>query len=1042
MAQLNAKHFLRRLSINTSSSNPSTSSSTASPTQGNGGGGAVNSPNSGLVYPLDGYKSFISKSKLASPRLYSEGPILADHGEDRTPTTPIAVPMRDFDRRASTPSVVAPTSLARGFDGRTSTTPMAVPTLSGRDFDNRTSTTSIAVPAPPARGFDSRAPVAPALSGRDFDIRAPTPPIAVPASLARGFEGHASTTPLAVPTPLARGFDGRVPTTPIPMPSSLARGLDGRTKDLDSHLPTPSIPVPVLSGRDFDSHTSTPSMPVPVSSGRDSDSHLPTPSIPVPVLPGRDFDGHTSNPPIPVPVLSGRDLDSHTSTPPIPVPVPSGRDFDSHTSTPSVVAPTFLANAINSRTSTPTATVSAPLSKGYDIQIAPPPIGVSTPPATEIEDGNSAPSMTKSTPLAGELEDGSPPPPITLRASPAVDLEGGTLTSSTAVPTALTREVEDSTSTFPTLTSTHPTSYPDSAVEEGPAQEDEPRPKPPGEKDAGGHRRSVSISFDPNVTLDNGHQYALEQPLPKPQSGIDIGLRGRSMLKELADEQMHHVPARAHSDSERTKYDPVTGEPVRHGRRIGSENMSQLQPGQSHYPLIQSTIDALARNSDLQDRPRMPSLTSEITASPLIEEVRTPLQQPAEYSLSPLGMYPHLDEPTSLLETSAWPTVPRSPRMIATHRSFSQSLDKRGIKHRSRRAQSDRSPSGTSMSPASAYLSMWVPAGKPVPSEPDDEGQEVGAYVIGKQIGFGGFSVVKEAFTIENDVRVRRAVKIVRKKVMGKKERENEQLQTDFEHEVLLWRLLNHRHILPLIAVYDTDFATFCFTQLNTGGTLFDLVRDNRKGLKSELAKRYSFQLASALRYLHEDMHVVHRDIKLENCLLDMTGPHALTEGGNLLLCDFGMAEFVTSDGTAETRDGSQSSFDNIHKNIGPSDTSTSIVGSLPYAAPERVNGSTEPLTTAVDMWAFGVVVFCLLTGDLPFQDTFQPRVPLLIMRGDWDEEALRSAQGAIGSEDMIVEVVRGCLQLDIDMRWNVGQVLASEWLENCKEEDEDGWKF
>ena len=93
-------------------------------------------------------------------------------------------------------------------------------------------------------------------------------------------------------------------------------------------------------------------------------------------------------------------------------------------------------------------------------------------------------------------------------------------------------------------------------------------------------------------------------------------------------------------------------------------------------------------------------------------------------------------------------------------------------------------------------------------------------------------------------------------------------------------------------------------------------------------------------------------------------------------------------------------------------------------------------------MWAFGVVVYCLLTGHLPFQDTFQPRVPLLIMRGDWDEKALRSAQGVVGSEDAAVELVGGCLQLDIDIRWNVGQVLTSEWLENCKEEDDDVWKF
>ncbi|KAI9867843.1 MAG: hypothetical protein M1813_007665 [Trichoglossum hirsutum] len=846
MASLDAKNLLRRLTLNTSSSNPSTSSATASPPHGNGGKGVANSPTPNGLYVLDGYKPLISKAKLASPHLHADVPMLADH------------------REASASPIVVPTPPSRDLDGYASP--------------------SMAVQTPPLRDFDS----------------------------------YASNPPIAVPTPPARDFDGYAPTPAI-------------ARDLGSFTSSPSIAAPIPQSRDFGSYTSTPSIAIPTPPPRELDGYTPTSSIPVPSPPPIIFDDYTSAPLIAVPTPPSRD--SYTSSPSIAVPTRPPRNLDGNISTPSTVAPP----------------------------------------------------------------------------SPARDFGN--------------------------------------AIEEDLTKENEPCAQISPSEDPACHRRSVSISFDPNVTLDNGRQHALDEPLPKPKSGIGIGLRGRSMLKELADEQTHTQPLRAHSDSERAKYDPITGEPiVRRGRRVGTENgMLQLQPGQSHYPLVQSTVDALARNSDLQDRPRMPSLTSEITASPLIDEVRTPLRQPAEYSLSPLGMYPHLDEPTSLLETSAWPTVPRSPRFTAAHRSFSHSLDKRGINHRSRRTASERCASGNSMSPASAYLSMWIPAGKAAASQPDDEGQEVGAYVIGKQIGFGGFSVVKEAFTIENDRRIRRAVKIVRKRVAGKEERENERLQAEFEHEVLLWRLLNHRHTLPLIAVYDTEFATFCFTQLNTGGTLFDLIRDNRQGLESDLARRYSFQLASALRYLHEDVHVVHRDIKLENCLLDMTGPHAAIEGGNLLLCDFGMAEFVTSDGTAEARDGSQYPYEKIdrpHKNIGPSETSTSIVGSLQYAAPELVRGSNDAFTTAVDMWAFGAVAFCLLTGRLPFQDTFQPRVPLLIMRGDWDELALRSSHGAAGSEDAVVEFIRGCLQLDIDIRWNVGQVLTCEWLESWKEEDDDGWKF
>lgn len=346
------------------------------------------------------------------------------------------------------------------------------------------------------------------------------------------------------------------------------------------------------------------------------------------------------------------------------------------------------------------------------------------------------------------------------------------------------------------------------------------------------------------------------------------------------------------------------------------------------------------------------------------------------------------------------------------------------------------------MSPASAFLSMW---GKDeATAQPDDEGQEVGDYVLGKQIGFGGFSVVREAFTIEDGERVQRAVKIVRKQVSGKEDRENEQLQAEFEHEVGLWRCLIHPHILPLIAVYETNFATFCLTRLNSGGTLFDVVRSNRKGLDGTQARRYAYQLAEAIRYLHEDVRVVHRDIKLENCLVDRSNHEDAAEGGNILLCDFGMAEFITS----ETRSNSPDPYENASdrppsKSIGPSETSTSIIGSLQYASPELVAGPPGLLKTSVDIWAFGVVVYALLVGNLPFNHPLPSKVQKMIVAGDWSQTALSQARGVQDNVQDALDLLRGCLELESDARWDVSQVLGCSWLHGCRElygEADSGW--
>jgi serine/threonine protein kinase len=347
------------------------------------------------------------------------------------------------------------------------------------------------------------------------------------------------------------------------------------------------------------------------------------------------------------------------------------------------------------------------------------------------------------------------------------------------------------------------------------------------------------------------------------------------------------------------------------------------------------------------------------------------------------------------------------------------------------------------MSPAASFLARYKASAAPIkPSEPDDEGQGIGynsEYIIGKQIGYGGFSVVKEVTSMEDGKPVIEAVKIVRKQLQKKSEYENEQLQTQFDHEVEIWRFLRHPYILPLIRVYTTDFATFCITKLNKGGTLFDLVRETRRnkkaGLPAHLVKRYTYQLASAMRYLHNDVQVVHRDIKLENCLVDMTVPNADTDGGDVLLCDFGMADFIVSD----QRDGPEPHSIGTNQNIGPADTSTSVAGSLQYAAPELFNAPSPVFSPTADIWSFGVVVFALITAGLPFNEGLDIKTIEKIREGGWDEERVRNADAVkdSGVDDALV-LLRGCLDLDVEKRWTVHDILKCSWLRDYAQRFED----
>lgn len=326
-------------------------------------------------------------------------------------------------------------------------------------------------------------------------------------------------------------------------------------------------------------------------------------------------------------------------------------------------------------------------------------------------------------------------------------------------------------------------------------------------------------------------------------------------------------------------------------------------------------------------------------------------------------------------------------------------------------------------------------------------------YVLGKQIGFGGFSIVKEAFKLEENGNTRRlAVKIVRKHVAGRTEQENDQVQAEFDHEVRVWRYLNHPHVLTLDAVYETEYATFCFTRLAIGGTLFDLVRQNRRGLDLKLAKKYTYQLACALRYLHEDARVVHRDIKLENCLLDPVDPQDSSKASNLVLCDFGMAEWMHTDNGVGSPDPYDDAADRPPpKNIGPSDSSTSVAGSLEYASPELLQSTNGVIHPAVDIWAYGVIVFAVVVGSRPFQDPFSPRIQANILSGNWNKQAVLGdsddPQVRRDRQDAL-ELIEACLDMDMNKRWNIQQILASRWLRDqgeCADVDDStdsSWKL
>jgi serine/threonine protein kinase len=228
-------------------------------------------------------------------------------------------------------------------------------------------------------------------------------------------------------------------------------------------------------------------------------------------------------------------------------------------------------------------------------------------------------------------------------------------------------------------------------------------------------------------------------------------------------------------------------------------------------------------------------------------------------------------------------------------------------------------------------------------------GQQIGAYYIQSRLGEGGMALVYKAY----HARLRREVAI---KVILSQIAQQADFRVRFEREAQLVASLQHPNI---VAVYDFgDFGnqTYLVMQYVGGGTLRDKLRGGH-ALDPRHAAMYAVQMGKALHHAHM-RGIVHRDVKPQNMLVSSNDPN------QLLLSDFGIAKLYDSR--------REPTLINIAGNTMAQDPSLTsvdqIVGTAEYMAPEQING--DPVDARTDVYALGVVLFQMLTGEAPFHST------------------------------------------------------------------------
>ena len=213
-------------------------------------------------------------------------------------------------------------------------------------------------------------------------------------------------------------------------------------------------------------------------------------------------------------------------------------------------------------------------------------------------------------------------------------------------------------------------------------------------------------------------------------------------------------------------------------------------------------------------------------------------------------------------------------------------------------------------------------------------------FILGKKIGQGTFATVRLATHIKTNEIV--AIKILEKEKM----KEIDKIRSNREIKIL--KKMRHRNIVHLYNDINTEKLIYLIMEYVKGKELLTYINEKNK-LNENESCYYFQQIISGIEYL-EKLKIVHRDIKLENIIIE--------DNKNIKILDFGLSNFYQKNNILY-----------------------SSCGSLCYASPEMVEGKKYS-GSCVDIWSSGIVLFAMLCGYLPFTDSNEQKLFKKIVEG------------------------------------------------------------
>ena len=263
-------------------------------------------------------------------------------------------------------------------------------------------------------------------------------------------------------------------------------------------------------------------------------------------------------------------------------------------------------------------------------------------------------------------------------------------------------------------------------------------------------------------------------------------------------------------------------------------------------------------------------------------------------------------------------------------------------------------------------------------------------YEMLDDLGEGIFGSVK--LGVEKKTKERVAIKIIKKKKA--KPSDIELVRTEID----VMKLCHHPNVVHLLDHFENAEYIFIVMEYIRGGRLTDYMKEKKFNFTEKRAAELIYEISIGVKYLHK-YGIIHRDLKPDNIMLTEAN-----DKGHIKIMDFGLSKI-----------------------LGKKEKTSDGFGTLTFVSPEVL--IRKPYNKEIDIWSIGVILYLMLSGDLPFDDEEddEQKIAKSIV---FNEVEFPPKKFGNKSKE-VIDLIKRCLTKEPKNRIKVDEIIQSDWIQS-----------